>query len=74
MVDRERGEQEAVHSALISDYANVKVRLAQAEYDKERIRLERMRVSHQLAQLKLRLIEQQAMVTRLEARLAAGKH
>jgi hypothetical protein len=69
---RDRAEQETVHAALISDYANLKVRLAQAEYDKDRIRLERMRAAQQVAQLKLRLMDAQATITRLEAR-RAGK-
>ena len=71
-IDRERAEHEAMHSALITDYANLKVRLAQAEYDKDRIRLERMRAAQHVAQLKLKLMEQQSLVTRLEARHAGS--
>ena len=73
LAERERAELEAIHTALVSDYANVKVRLAQAEYDKDRIRLERIRAAQQVAQLKLKVMEQQQLITKLEARHAGGK-
>ena len=73
LAERERTELEAIHNALVSDYANVKVRLAQAEYDKDRIRLERIRAAQQVAQLKLKVMEQQQLITKLEARHAGGK-
>ena len=73
LLQLERSEQEQIQGALVTDYANVKVRLAQAEYDKDRIRLERTRLQHQVAQLKLRIIEQQQQITRYEAKHATGK-
>jgi len=70
LLDKEKTDHEDMLNSLLMDYANNKVRLAQSEYERERTRLEKSKALKQVAQMKLKVIEQQEKLTKLEVRLA----
>jgi len=69
-IDSEYTENEKRLRQLVSEYANIKVALADSEYEREKLKLENSKLAKKLATTKLTLIQQQQNMTKLEAKLA----